>query len=558
MRGVSRYLWRLKPTKLLSAIFLLAIVLLNWFYLSSYVHNSRAKQSEQRRSVAKETVNQEKGFRISRINQLTINLIKDGKIKHSTRGELAKDSAVRMGSQVKQENRTVAEESDKSYHHVDSKHSQSDLNEDRNIKDNIIPYTPPSNDVIQGCPKNSLNHVDMTSYGSCKPHQPTLEACQEAQRLYYVRPSKCETPFKGNICSLDVDIQKATKLLRVRCNASLCREGRDSIFVKTLNHENGIHDVSHRYSTIKQLELGLPRVMKQSHLHKYNYVFLQCEGRDDTKVLQLLPLDPRFTIQENKATRSTNQLNVNIVLLDSVSRAHFYRSLPKTINIFKRLAAKQHDNKTTNPSSSARVFDFELFQALEGHTAENTHALFTGKLFPPSRDRDAIRPVGIEKLFGHYKRAGYQTMWEEDLCWKGRWGLVTDLAVPNYNDWNALAPKLKDVYIDHTGITHSSCEVLETNGLLSPFEGSPDGKICYNGKYQHSYYLNYNLETIRAVTSVKKSLPLLSYITMSVGHEMYGRRLQTMDDDLAKYVASMAKESSTLTIILADHGNTYT
>jgi len=39
---------------------------------------------------------------------------------------------------------------------------------------------------------------------------------------------------------------------------------------------------------------------------------------------------------------------------------------------------------------------------------------------------------------------------------------------------------------------------------------------------------------------------------------MHGRRIQTMDKDLASFVESMCKERNTLTIILADHGNTYT
>ena len=60
------------------------------------------------------------------------------------------------------------------------------------------------------------------------------------------------------------------------------------------------------------------------------------------------------------------------------------------------------------------------------------------------------------------------------------------------------------------------------------------------------------------MTANKKSLPLFSYITLNVGHDGYGKRIQTADNDLAQYVESIAKESSTLTILLADHGNTYT
>lgn len=47
-------------------------------------------------------------------------------------------------------------------------------------------------------------------------------------------------------------------------------------------------------------------------------------------------------------------------------------------------------------------------------------------------------------------------------------------------------------------------------------------------------------------------------MSINVAHDMYGRRTQTMDKDLARFVESMANERNTLTIILADHGNTYT
>lgn len=47
-------------------------------------------------------------------------------------------------------------------------------------------------------------------------------------------------------------------------------------------------------------------------------------------------------------------------------------------------------------------------------------------------------------------------------------------------------------------------------------------------------------------------------MTLNVAHDHRGIRTQTLDVDLERYVTDMAKEENTLTIILADHGNTYT
>lgn len=37
-------------------------------------------------------------------------------------------------------------------------------------------------------------------------------------------------------------------------------------------------------------------------------------------------------------------------------------------------------------------------------------------------------PLGVEVLFGTFKEWGYQTLYQEDLCWYDRWGIgLTDL-----------------------------------------------------------------------------------------------------------------------------------
>lgn len=37
-------------------------------------------------------------------------------------------------------------------------------------------------------------------------------------------------------------------------------------------------------------------------------------------------------------------------------------------------------------------------------------------------------PLGVEVLFGTFTEWGYQTLYQEDLCWYDRWGIgLTDL-----------------------------------------------------------------------------------------------------------------------------------
>ena len=109
-----------------------------------------------------------------------------------------------------------------------------------------------------------------------------------------------------------------------------------------------------------------------------------------------------------------------------------------------------------------------------------------------------------------------------------------------------------------SGLTHSSCEVLAAFGTDAPFNGPTGDQICFNGKLQHSYFLQYSIDTLNTIASSRRSRPLLSYTALNVGHDDTGRRIQSLDSEFAQYVSTMANDQNSLTIILADHGNTYT
>lgn len=296
------------------------------------------------------------------------------------------------------------------------------------------------------CPQPLLTKKNRVSYGTCEPHKATNEACKLAEDLYYLDPSlsKCKWHSSVHICSLKVVKGNRRKALEARCNPSACEAEETSIGVYAINPLNGFLESVRNFSVGQELEKALPDIVAETVTNKFPFLYLKCLNlyNTTTSASQLLPVTPRLIVRKGLKSRQRNVINVNILLIDSVSRAHFYRSLPKTTNVFKTWA----DGATTAP---ARVFDFELFQAVDGHTAENTHALFTGKFLPPyDHDSGNTPSVEMDVLFGHYKRAGYQTMWQEDLCWKAMWGLMTDLYA---TDWNDLLEKTREAFIDQTG-----------------------------------------------------------------------------------------------------------
>ena len=306
-----------------------------------------------------------------------------------------------------------------------------------------------------------LTRSNKHTYGTCTPHKAADDACSLAERLYFYDPSlsECKTnKEKGEICSLTTKIVKKRRVLKANCDSRICRKfetHKDSksqsdslIFgVFVLDPEEGLLRSARNFSQVSELETQLPRIALQSFENKFNFVFVKCFSAVNEQSLfsQLITIPAEITTEKAPKQRAKNTINVNIVLLDSVSRPHFYRSLPKTIQTFKTL---------TQRALSAKVFDFELFQAVHGHTTHNEHALFTGQLLPELDPEVRSPSVKPEVLFGQFKTAGYQTLWQDDLCWTGGWGLVNDLAA---DDWEELQSKLKESFVDNTGnlLTHN-------------------------------------------------------------------------------------------------------
>ncbi|XP_022790508.1 uncharacterized protein LOC111329989 [Stylophora pistillata] len=437
--------------------------------------------------------------------------------------------------------------------HGDNKQRFSDSNSERN--------TTSTENMKSSCKEFNLPDADKNSYGTCQPHQASLDACEFADSLfpYDSSLSLCKTN-NAEICTLETDAHSGKIILNAKCSGQVCEE-----YVNKSEEENsltygayiidpdeGFLESIREFETVSELETQLPRIAYLTARKKLNFLFVKCfiMSRNESLVSQLIPVPLLVTIQEASEPRHRNNINVNIVLLDSVSRAHFYRSLPKTIETFRKLSGSR--DKTP-----ARVFDFELFQSVHGHTTQNEHALFTGQLLPSKEEdeQEPSDPVRADVMLGHFKRAGYQTMWQEDLCWTGIWGLMADLAA---EDWEDLQIRLKENFIDSTGLTHSSCEVLGSFGLETPFNGPEGDQICFNGKLQHSYFLEYSIDMLNIIASSRRYRPLFSYTALNVGHDETGRRIQSLDSDLARFVSVMANNKNTLSIVLADHGNTYT
>ncbi len=300
----------------------------------------------------------------------------------------------------------------------------------------------------QGCPKLSIfkknaNEVVPPEQLACIPHKPSSQDCQYASEVYKIDPhlQRCKDPHSHVLCTVQLDKLKApSRMIKVECDQG--RHKCTKFILRGLNSKTGNTEKLISVSRIDILEAKLKEIATKAIEQMSNFMFIGCvndKGKITAKQLVVLPsvnLDDKPYETKNRANP-----HVNIVLLDSISRAHFYRSLPMVIKTFNEI----------NKKSDTEIMDFELFQSVHGHSAENFRALFTGKLFPKKMtDAEKQRSViGIHELMGEFKNAGYETMGQDDLCWKNWWGMRMDLGSPS--NWTSFVETLRKANIDMTG-----------------------------------------------------------------------------------------------------------
>ncbi|KAK3576865.1 hypothetical protein CHS0354_012918 [Potamilus streckersoni] len=363
----------------------------------------------------------------------------------------------------------------------------------------------------------------------------------------------------------------------VHCNISICAK---TVSLGTMDPHTGtliwssFYDVKKLEHKISDMSVN-PITIKG--FENYGFVFLVCEKKDygsnmdanmydhylyDTSnASQLLILPPAR--QQAKQTTSSDAFNLNFIFIDSVSRHHFFRSLPKTVKVLESMNAKYNLNLSRNKKDpTPLVLDFELVQSLKSRTFESLQALFSGYVNPYEKAFGVLayppQPLKIESLFQPLKKAGYQTLWLEDLCYSWEWGLPKDLKFHNESltareIWNKIKLALQKAGIDSLGMTYAHCQILEANGVNDHFHG-PDN-VCYNGRHQH----NYSLEYLKYYQTemIHRGQPFVTFFETNVGHEDTGTRIQTLDTDLEKYLHFLISQTNTLTVMFSDHGNTY-
>lgn len=104
--------------------------------------------------------------------------------------------------------------------------------------------------------------------------------------------------------------------------------------------------------------------IEQSRRLEQTFCFIKCAGFS-----QVILYPPKIILSDKVVNRKMLP-NVVIVVIDSISRRHFYRMMRKSIDALREI--------DSDDSVQAAVFDFELFQSISMHTFDNLRPLFSG------------------------------------------------------------------------------------------------------------------------------------------------------------------------------------
>lgn len=182
---------------------------------------------------------------------------------------------------------------------------------------------------------------------------------------YYGQPGRVEDRKCSGTCYPDICSYQRTDSgeINVSCDAKVC--GSSDIQMASVDPQMGKSVTNWNTLSKDRLAASVQEAMKTNQERGFDFLFLRCGSN-----LQVFSFPPIFKKVEDGKTR--NNINVNVIMLDSISRPHFYRTMPRVVGAFKKI------NEDAN--IKARALDFELDQSIGQQTFENIRPFFSGVL----------------------------------------------------------------------------------------------------------------------------------------------------------------------------------
>lgn len=218
--------------------------------------------------------------------------------------------------------------------------------------------------------------------------------------------------------------------------------------------------------------------------------------------------------------------NVLILYIDNISRAHFYRKMPKTAEWLSQFV--------DNPQSKFTTYQYFRYHSVYFNTIFNNNALYYGEI-------EHVNDTS-QNLFDSYSKNGYITGHFKDSC---------DTISNSIND-----PNMKLHEWDHLG--GGIC--CDTNyddqdfRSLTVFVGKASAvRRCLYGRNMHEIQMDYLKQFWAAYPNNRKFFRT----HLSEAHELVGELVKYMDEDmrdLLQHFYDMGYLEDTFLTLVADHG----
>eukprot|EP01112_Ceratiomyxa_fruticulosa_P012846 TRINITY_DN357_c0_g2_i5.p1 TRINITY_DN357_c0_g2~~TRINITY_DN357_c0_g2_i5.p1 ORF type:complete len:673 (+),score=111.64 TRINITY_DN357_c0_g2_i5:101-2119(+) len=242
------------------------------------------------------------------------------------------------------------------------------------------------------------------------------------------------------------------------------------------------------------------------------------------------PFSPVFPASLNKEDR----LNVELIYIDALSRAHFSRRFPKTVELLNtastpRANRKIPKNTQYNKLDNTTLYQFFRYHAHEVTTGGNTLAMYTGYKVTTRRPT----------IWDKYQEHGYVTSWATNLCENWDWAYQP-------------AKATRESRFDHH-LVAPFC-LPEAHPMPEPY-GIWNGpysirRRCLAGRETGEYVFEYTNEFKKAYSD----LPQFSISSFIDAHEGTGDVVKLLDDDLHSYLLNHPNLNNTIIFLVSDHG----
>ncbi|CAG9312109.1 unnamed protein product [Blepharisma stoltei] len=224
----------------------------------------------------------------------------------------------------------------------------------------------------------------------------------------------------------------------------------------------------------------------------------------------------------------TKPLTVIILIIDSLSRRHFYRKLPKTIEYLNSI-----------DSSKFSLFDFKIHNVMGDNSLPNTYPVWTGKTLLPQtseeRHENMVKKadlIGAESIWHYLIERGWITLFDIEFC----------------NNYMAYKTGRR-IDTDHmTGVFWCAAE------RLSGYLDITETQRCIGNQNSHFYSLNNTIQFVNSYEGLNK----WAHVTTEAGHEHTGSVISSLDDDLVWFLKKILQTKDELVLfMMGDHGMRY-